>query len=274
MRQRGFTLLELLLAIAILAMITSIVYAVFASVVNANEMTRAEAEAVRLRQFLERSFERNFSTVYTDEDYADQAYALIGVDEDGFDGPQDTIRFTASSPVNGGLAFPGDVKEVRYEFIDAESEDFDLQWMDERRAREEEGGEQAEQDEEEPQDRLQVVETPLLAGDVQAVSETSGNFVTPETYESPSWTVPVRTFDVQYFDGTDWVKEWDSTQLGRMPWSVRVRINFAKTEEQLEKEDNKYDINDDPDFEMIVPVPIGIGNYNDLREPQDTQQGP
>jgi len=79
--------------------------------------------------------------------------------------------------------------------------------------------------------------------------------------------VPIRTFDIRYYDGAEWVDEWDSEIVGRLPWSVHVKVNFARTEEQIEEEeDENIDIEEDPDFEMVIPLPTGFGRLQDGRE--------
>ena len=79
-------------------------------------------------------------------------------------------------------------------------------------------------------------------------------------------TVPVRTVDFTYYDGTDWVDEWDSQTMGRLPWCVRVRINFARTDEEiLAEKDQNLDIVENPDFEIVVPIPLALGQQTDGR---------
>ena len=76
--------------------------------------------------------------------------------------------------------------------------------------------------------------------------------------------------DLQYFDGAEWLDEWDSLQFGRVPWCVHIRINFAKTDEQLKEEASEnYDDIDDPDFEMVIPIPLGLGVTEDGRSLAD-----
>ena len=59
----GFTLLEVLVAVSILVVVVGIVYASFAAVGNATEISRTRAEELRTEQFLARNFATNLSTV-------------------------------------------------------------------------------------------------------------------------------------------------------------------------------------------------------------------
>ncbi len=260
MKQNGFTLFEILIAIFILAVIMSIVYATFANVTNVMAAVRVSAEELRLREFLVRSFTTNLSGLYTDRALEDEAYRLIGINEDGPQGARDTLRFVSTASIIGGMGLPGDVKEVRYEIF---GED-EIEGL----SNDEEGT---------CPTYIQATETPLLAGNIQGLDEDVGGFVAPEGFESPMWTVPIQTMDIQYFSGEEWVDEWDSLVTGRMPWCIHIRLNFAKTEEQLEAEESEgYDPYEDPDLEIVVPIPAGLGGTQDVRlleDPTLLQQG-
>jgi hypothetical protein len=159
----------------------------------------------------------------------------------------------------GGLALPGDLKEVRYEVLGVEGrlEDFELE----------------EDVDEDVGPQLRATETPLSVANLMALTgevddpERRTNADEDSEYDAPTWTVPIRSFDVRYFDGAEWVDEWDSEVVGRLPWSVHIKVNFARTEEQIEREeDERIDIEEDPDFEMVIALPAGIGRIQDGRE--------
>jgi prepilin-type N-terminal cleavage/methylation domain-containing protein len=253
----GFTLIEVLLAIVILAVVVAMVYTSFSSVTTTIGVSRVRSEELRLRQFLERSLQTNFASVYIDQGLGLPGYQFIGIDEDSPDGAIDSIRFASSASMMGGLALPGDLKEVRYEVLGVEGRigDFSLE----------------EDIDEDAGPQLRATETPLAVANLMALS---GEVDDPDRdtesdldFEAPTWTVPIRSFDVSYYDGMEWVDEWDSEVVGRLPWSVHVKINFARTEEQIEQEeDDRIDIEEDPDFEMMIPLPAGIGRIQDGRE--------
>ena len=253
----GFTLIEVLLAIAILAIVVSMVYTSFSSVTTTMGVSRVNSEELRLRQFLQRSFQTNFASVYADQGLGLPGYQFIGINEDSPDGPVDSIRFASSASMMGGLALPGDLKEVRYEVLGVEGRigDFNLQ----------------EESDEGTGPQLRATETPLGVANLMAaageVDDPQRDVENDLGFDAPTWTVPIRTFDVRYFDGGDWVDEWDSELVGRVPWSVHVKINFARTEDQIEREqDDNIDIEEDPDFEMVISLPAGMGRIQDARE--------
>lgn len=256
-KNAGFTLIEVLLAIAILVVVVSMVYTSFSSVTTTMGVSRVNSEELRLRQFLEQSFQRNFASVYIDQRLGLPGYQFIGLDEDSPNGPVDSLRFASSASMMGGLALPGDLKEVRYEVLGAEGRIGDFSLRDD-------GDENA-------GTQLRATETPLAVANLLAppgeVNDSEPDSDLDLGFEAPTWTVPIRTFDVRYFDGVDWVDEWDSELVGRLPWSVHVKINFARTEEQIERErDDRIDIEEDPDFEMMISLPAGMGRMQDGRE--------
>lgn len=280
MRNDGFTLMEMVLALAIIVIMTAIVYSSLNSVVNSAAMARAAAEETRLRQFLVRNFETNFRSVYMDRTSEQAAFQFVGVNDESRDGPMDSVRFCSSAPLMGGMSLPGDIKEVRYEVMKSEDTEMGLDLGE---------GDEAEEDLENAM--LEAVETPMIAGSAgqledsqngvgsrnglgsenrlggqDRLGEEMDDLGTEASYEAPHWSVPIRSMDIQYFDGTDWLDEWDSVEFGRAPWCVHIRINFAKTEQQLKEEASKrFDEIEDPDFEMVIPIPVGMGVTQDGR---------
>ncbi|GMV91959.1 MAG: hypothetical protein AMXMBFR82_17370 [Candidatus Hydrogenedentota bacterium] len=274
MKRAGFTLIEVLIAISILSVIVLVLYASFSSVTNTMEAARVSSEELRLRMFLQRSFRSNLMSIYTDRTMENEVFRFVGVDDETRDGPNDNLRFVSVNTLMGGKALPGDLKEVRYGTIGGEESEFNPIDFNE--------------DSDSPLDdqlKLQALETPIFGSNAQELDEETG-FLKPSeesessmgigetpTYEAPSWSVPIRTVDFSYFDGLEWVDEWDSQLVGRIPWCVRVRINFARTEEQLEEEKReRLDILEYPDFDMVVPLPPGLGTTQDARSLQELSE--
>lgn len=272
----GFTLLEVLVATAILAVIAAIVYATLSTVIGSIETTRVQSEELRLRQFLVRSMSANFATIYIDADRQDETFALLGTDENGAQGPADSIRFCSTAALQGGTAMPGDLKEVIYEVVESSKND-DV--VDTRM----EDTEESFLDEE-PSRMLRSIETPLLGANVQEIDSSKGTFVPDSAYESPSWTVPIRSMNIRYFDGEEWVDDWDSVAVGRLPWCVEIRLNFARTQAQLEREkEEDFSLTEDPDMILVMPIPMGLGSIEGELTPgeqeterqlNETMQGP
>ncbi len=251
MARRGFTLLELLVAVVILSVVVAVVYASFASVLNSVDAARVGAEEMRLREFLIKSFSTNLSTVYVDPYMEQEVFQFIGEDERGPHGPADTLRFCSTAPLLGGMALPGDIKEVIYSVTDEKPEDELNLGLDE--------GENSAGDE--YRGRMLVsTEVPLLGANVQGLEGDTGFFEPDSDYVAPSWSVPIRTFDVKYYDGEEWVDDWNSVEMGLLPWCVQIQINFARTPDQLEAERAAgVDPEEDPDLTLVLPIPVGLG---------------
>lgn len=256
MGPRGFTLFELLLAITLVAIIGTIIYTGFATVVDSVEIARAAAEELRLRQFLKGSFSANFTGAYnfTNTHISDEGlgsemadWSLIGQSDNGPEGPTDSVNFVSNAPIMGGLALPGQLKVVNYEVVRSVSALEDqLDFGDEAEAK----GKSSQM--------LEVIETPWPQPMIlEAGRERSPDEVDPGE-EGLCWTVPIQSLDITYFDGEEWLDEWDVAQ--RLPWCVHIRINFPRTREERQAEEaDQIDAREDADLEMVIPIPMGLG---------------
>lgn len=265
----GFTLIELLITITILAGITAIVYRSFASVTDATDRVRVDAEELRLRQFLSKSFMDNFSMAYAppfelpDEEFEstaglqgnasllDEIEYFEGVSDGGVNGPQDVVSFWSTAPAMGGVALPGDRKIVQYEVVRDRGKKYGLSFNEEETL------------EEDPDIFLVASEAPILQGDDTIFEDDEYEDVDEVDFDGPSWRVPIRSMDLTYYDGAEWQDEWTYSDQQRLPWAVRIKINFAKTQERLDQEeDQDLDPKEDPDFELIVTIASGLGMAN------------
>ncbi len=270
MNARGFTLLEVLIAIAILALVAMICFASVNTVVNSVEAARVSAAEMRQRQFLQRYFARNFSAAYYDHKELDPNQVLLslgqrevlfeGVDDSGGDGPMDAVTFWSTAGPTGGIGLPGEVKQVVIEAVRGEGED------------ETDPGAVAEPSEEEDSsglkpNTLRIIETAWLSGagdgsDPGSLGAGSGLLdAEPDEGQSGVWEVPIESFDVAYYDSRDWIDAWNWQEQRRMlPWAVRIRINFAKSEALRDYErEQGIDRGDHPDFEQVVLLRMGAG---------------
>lgn len=257
MNRRGFTLLELMVAISILAVIVTIIYTSFDTIVRASEVARAVAEKTRLRQFLLKSLDAVIPAVHADAPLLIQSYQFLGEDEAGPAGPGDRLQFCAAAPLLGGRALPGAAKLITLELVDQNALEggavtgvqTEITWSDT------------------PDIALQYTEEPLTVemnlGGEDMISEEK-----MEQEDYASWSVPVATFDVAYFDGEEWRDSWDSMNEGLLPWALRIRINFLKTEQEADAE-SAAGINalEEPDFEMTYVLPLGAGASDTFIDP-------
>lgn len=289
-RACGFTLLEVLIAISILVIITAVVYSSLSTVVTATEIARVSADEMRKSQFLTRSFQSNFSTVVADSMYQDERYVLVGISEKGSRGSMDSLEFACSSPVIGAASPPGAIKRVYYGAVSQSPGaggggffgDDDTQPVGAMKL---ESSEQMMLD----PDFAEQYGGDLFSGGGGAANSFSGGssfdrgggslsrtgsgrsssrgsgashepLLGGDAEQPPGWSVPLDGFDLAYFDGYEWVEDWDSIEFGRMPWAVRIRLNYARSEEENDA-DREAGIRQDEDFDFVavIPIPIGAG---------------
>jgi len=59
----------------------------------------------------------------------------------------------------------------------------------------------------------------------------------------------------EYFDGIDWVTEWDSTTLNRMPQAVRIELVLRNAPSAYDDPPKPQDL-PDSSHQLVVPVPV------------------
>lgn len=274
MRRSGFTLLELLIAISVLVVIVAIVYACLMTTTDSVEHMRVSAEEMRLRQALARNLVANFSAAYLGPSGGNQQGMgqLWGVDDEVAGDPCDTVRFASTAPLLGAASLPGDVKYVEYVVADSEEVDTRRRYEDipeaERLGRKLNITEAAGFGSSAPgtgefQEAGSSTETGTQAKRAsrhRLARDTQSDESESMEQESPRLEVPVRSLNFSYYDGREWLDEWDSAAMGRLPWCVHVKINFAKTDRQLaEDKEAGVRVEEDPDFDMVIPIAAGIG---------------
>lgn len=269
--KRGFTLLEVLIAMAILAIVCAIVYGSFYAVTESTIEARAASERAKTRQFVLRNLRGNLEqiaqgwlpgaadriTAGADEEVAAVTFGFTGKDERGSAGPADSVEFVSLSPMPGALVLPGTVKRVKYEVT------------------EDDGGRPesivgAYDPENPPAAFLQVTEVPITLS--EDPSDSNLFAVTEDDEGAVRWLLPIRSMDIRYFDGKDWKDDWDGDEEGRLPWALDVRINLPSTagredEDQFRFDDDREEgPNAATDIQLIASLPSGVG----INEPPPT----
>lgn len=248
--RRGFTLLELLVSILVLTVLTAIVYSSFRSVADTTAMARQGAEDLRFRQFLWRNIQTNLNSIYIDPACVSPEYQFLGTDEQGAFGPADAVRFCTALPMDGPDSLPGVLKVVTYQVVDqyeAAEGEVALGSVDD-------GAAEGESDEM----LLEILEEPLV---LETEDFAANDFEDLDEIQFERH-IPIATFDVQYYDGIadEWLDEWDSTLEQRLPWAVRVKINFARSEEEWSADiTGGFDPEEEPDLELTACLPAGAG---------------
>lgn len=257
----GFTLLEVVIAMAILAIVCAIVYGSFYSVTESTMNARAASEQTKTKQFVMRVLRTNLEQAVQgwlpgaadrvpggDEDVAAVTFGFVGKDERGPAGPADALEFVSYAPMPGALVLPGMVKRVTYEVV------------------EDDGGEPervvgAYNPDHPPAAFLQVTEVPMFGLGNQMEDEPAFE----DDEKAFSWLLPIRSMDIRYFDGQRWEDEWDADEEGRLPWAVDVRINLPDEAARADEDRFRFDIDreDGPgaqvDVQFLTALPAGTG---------------
>jgi prepilin-type N-terminal cleavage/methylation domain-containing protein len=283
---RGFTLIEIMVAITLLTIILAIVYSSFSSVVMSIERTRAASERLKTTAFIVRGFTQNLaqategwlpgaayrpysepaapgtqqSNAAQDAGSGEMRMQFKGSLDRGPNGSTDTLTFASTAPMLGGGTLPGQIKLCTYRIEEEQSED-----------------EAAGSGDEEPRKLLVLTETPWaltgaestqnLARGKQGTSSTIANAIekSKESADQQPVTrsVPIFGLDLAYFDGKKWVEEWDSAEAGRLPWSVRVRVKLDRPEDDEFAGASELDPEKDPGvLELFFGVPAGEGIHD------------
>jgi len=240
----GFTLIEMLIAVVILAIMSGMIYVSFSSVVNTMDIARVNAQDLEARRFLQENIAHNLRAIYSDAACADPSFQLLSEDESGAFGDADTLRFVASLPMPGAGSMPGQYIEVLYELTESyagEGED-DL----------------APTDTEAPSGYvLRISEKPLTLKPIGTDFEVDAFEYEPRVRE-----VPINSINYRFYDGIaeEWLDEWDSLAEQRMPWSIEVSVYFARGQDAAAM-DYQAGINagENPDMTMLITLPIGAG---------------
>ncbi len=256
-RAAGFTLLELLVAMTILTVVMAIVFASFTSVTTTTEEARVAIQEFKLQQFLMNNLRTNLTQVTqgwlhgaafrspqassSANPLSDNAYfPFMGEDEDGPFGPADSLSFVTSDRLASGLLLPGYLKKVTYALVDASG----------------------------PEGRymaLQISEAPLAGGN----EEGEDDFFDFGPESEPLWEVPVWSMEIRYFDGEDWVTEWDMEEEERLPWMLDLRIDVVQPDEFDDaspggrfyfESDWKEGLETNADIHLLVHMAEGLGS--------------
>lgn len=255
MNSKGFTLLEVLAAMAVLTVVLAIVYGTFDAVTKTMEIGRDEAEALRKQQYLLRTIRGALESaaVYTG---GDSSWVIFdGVDGSDREGDADSLTLLAATPPRGGAGLPGDLTQVRISVSGAETGEATTQ------LRAEIG---------EPERRLVISQVPVLsvpASDVEDVLNVDRDKLEEGLTEmAPEFSIPVQSANIDYYDGSvdEWLDDWSYEDLQRLPWAVRFRISFPRTEEErAEDRQARLDPKEDADVEVFIALPPGLGLFED-----------
>lgn len=259
---RGFTVIELLVASTILAIIAIIVYSTFATVLSSSETANDASDKLYTQTFLAKHLHENLTQAFSgwqagavfrpystaaepiSQVMPDALYTFIGENN----GEEGALTFTSSAPLSGSSGLPGYFKQVTYEIVDGSDLEVPLRAAN--------GGQ--------PIDGpvLRVTEVPLMnyknaiGGEVlSSYSDKLRQNVEDLEVAVPTWTFPVDGMEILFFDGEEWVDSWKQSEEERLPWAIDVTFYWRPwgAVNQTDEEDT---------FRMVVSIPGGAGIRN------------
>ncbi|MDP2688987.1 MAG: prepilin-type N-terminal cleavage/methylation domain-containing protein [Deltaproteobacteria bacterium] len=180
-RDDGFTLIEVLVAVALTAVLLTALYAAFFSIYRSTAGVReALTDYIDAGRFLD-AFSRDIHSAYM------VPGDPLSVFEGGVRGESSYVTFTAfTGPALRGPGLAGGLIKVSYSVEDGK-------------------------------------------GSARVLREVTN----PYTGESYAYEVTgaIRSFDVSYFNGADWVRAWDSALENSAPVAVRATVALPAGEE-------------------------------------------
>ena len=186
---KGFTLLEVLIALVLLAVLAAALYGSYFTVVRARDRASEGMEVRReLGSTLELLRREIASAVYNSSDK--QRLRFVVEDRDNFGKPASNLELTTLAPT-GLLRKESGIISVKYQLLEK-----DKQWILTRR----------EQD----------------------------LFLSSDTTPVYPQMEHINAFLVECYDGSKWIKSWDTALNGRLPPKVRIKIQFLEMGKQVE----------------------------------------
>lgn len=180
-KNSGFTLLELLVAMALLVILSSALYGTYFSLMNGRQAAVSGMETRReLRTTLD-MLRREINAVYFNRNnQGKKKWYFLVEDRDFFGKPASTIKFSAVVPPNSGSAPVSDLMEIAYQPVEKD--------------------------------------TRLLL-----TRQAKDFFLDIKTEPYPQME-EIEGFLVECYDGSKWVRSWDTSLNNNLPKSVRITV--------------------------------------------------
>lgn len=192
-RSRAFTLLEVLCATTMFAVIIGALYSVFYSGIRMRENAFAAFEEALPRTFVASIIRRDLTMIPNPSGLL--AGPLIGESEEERAGRLDTLEIHTASGILDEEEPWGDIQRVEYYLDDPEDE------------------------EDEGYDLVRAITRNLLATVI-------------EDPEEERLLTNVESLEITYYDGEDWQDVWDTTTTeDELPGAVNFRVDFVQPDE-------------------------------------------
>jgi prepilin-type N-terminal cleavage/methylation domain-containing protein len=287
-RTSGFTLVEVLVATAIFVTVMSIVYSIFSSISGQIAKVEAEEERLKITAFLMRELSTTLASAFLYFDPAnpmsgDPTFAFISEDREVDVIDADSLTFVSMAPPLGGAGVAGGLKVVTISMEvppEEELERMELEgtveptYLNLREQQMLSIGVETYQDDTDTNtdDDQSLAMKELFEESPAGIQWTAdeGMFSDSDSDEDinsmfdtePVWSVEVASFNLQFYNGVDWVDTWNSVEaMGMLPWAVKVELDFPPDEDDEDYEQFflAHDEDEEHDFVAVVTLPAGYG---------------
>jgi general secretion pathway protein J len=180
---RGFTLIEILIAVVLLGILSAALYGSYFTVLNARERASEGMEARRELGSTLDLIRREFTAAVFNRD--DKRLRLIVEDRDNFGKPSSTLELTTLIPSPGEGRKESGISAVRYRLVEK-----DKQFILTRREQ-----------------------------DIFFESADAKDYPQMER---------ISDFLVECYDGSKWVRSWDTALNGALPKMLRVTVHVVE----------------------------------------------
>lgn len=209
-RRSGFTILEVLVAVTIFAMMSTIVFGTLFYTANSVEQLEERAALYHRAGFILNDISRSVTSAYAPyagtyiDEWGGRDIFLAGGDPFGDGRAGSLSTFTTNPRLAAGAPGAG-IAYVSYELIEATEIEDAPGWI---------------ADENNPLVLLCDVEPLLSAPGVE-----DGYFI--------SWALNVSSLNLEYFDGTEWTKEWSYEDQEAFPSAVKVELELTDSSGEI-----------------------------------------
>lgn len=186
-RRRGFTLIEVLLAVAMVSMVLTLAYGSFSTATRVAEEREASARALHRADFVLRHLSDHVQNIYLDQ----VAYYRMDDPAALFAGSAESLTFwTQSPPQTRRASERGGLQQVVYRVESPDGPRSDA------------------------------------AAAADLVHEAFPELQTDADEPAARWALPVEAVEFEYFDGHGWNPDWDVATEERLPRGLRVTVRL------------------------------------------------
>jgi general secretion pathway protein J len=191
-RNKGFTLLEILIAVVLLGILTAAIYGSYFTVLRAREKASEGVEARRELGSTLDLIRREFAAVYYNPNDKHLRSRFVGEDRDHFGKSASNLELTTLTPPSSQGRKESGIIVVRYRMADKKQQQILTR-------------------------REQDIFFESI--DTKDVTDVKGYYPQMERISS---------FLVECYDGSKWVRSWDTAMYGKLPTMLRITVQVEE----------------------------------------------